>query len=1001
MKGKARIKNENHGVAVWVIVALATTLQAATIRESFESQALPSTDMPPAHWIFMDVENQAGTYYEAVTRGEGVAGRVKADVVVDEFFAAGYIVHSTGIPGAMSFSGSFDLLLEDEGSWSDGLFMFGDILTGHTAEYYKLKFVGAGNSTAVFDSHYPEITQDNILNTSASLNFATWYTTYFTWTPTTGTAGTMALEVQAPDDTVLFAASIELTLPETVYFGFGSSNDAIRVDNVAILYTDPAQASSPSPQDGHTDAVAKGLWLSWTPGVTASTHDVYLGASFEDVNTATVPAASGLDANSFDPGRLDFGGTYFWRVDEVNGTPDKTVFKGDIWSFVAEPYSIPIDGASIVVTASSVSNEFSMPEKTLDGSGLGDNNTHTIQTETMWFTAMGDMAPWIQYEFQEVKKLDTMKVWNSNSSAEGFVGYGVKGVVIETSKDGDTWDLFEDVNEFSRAPGVPTYNQYDEIDFGGVAAKRVRLSIQSNWGGFMQSYSLSEVQFTMIPAAAREPVPAPGSVEVSLDRVLTWRAGRDADQHLIYLTDDPNAVVDGLASSVTSNSNSVDFGLFDPQLGTTYYWRVDEVNEAEATPLWTGPVWRLDTLPALAVDDFEGYSNESPDRPFQTWLDGFGYSADVFFPAGYAGNGTGSGVGHDIWSGSSPHYNGQIIEGTIVKGGGQSLPLYFNNTNGVSLSETEITFAQAQDWSANGIKSLSLFFYGDPGNRGQLYLKINGTRIDYVGLPDALQRTQWLPWNIDLSQLGGTRGNVTSLTMGIDGSGASGVIYIDEIYLYPKAAVLIEPVMPADSDPNLVAYYEFNGNADDSQGHYPGTVAGEPEYLAGQAGQTGQAIRFDGVDDHVVYDFVQDEVWSAYSVSLWVKTETFAQGQYSGLFNTDSAASDFQFDADGSDPGHYRHRGAVNTILGPMTAEWIHLAASCDGLQTSVYYNGLLVAITATADTQLGQIGLGGNRGFTEHFAGMIDEVRLYNRALSSEEVAGLSGVTVPFPKTF
>ena len=173
---------------------------------------------------------------------------------------------------------------------------------------------------------------------------------------------------------------------------------------------------------------------------------------------------------------------------------------------------------------------------------------------------------------------------------------------------------------------------------------------------------------------------------------------------------------------------------------------------------------------------------------------------------------------------------------------------------------------------------------------------------------------------------------------------------------------------------------------------------GAPQYVVGK---TGQAMSFDGVDDHVVHTFAQDEVWPAYSVSLWTKTETFAQGQYSGLLNTDSAESDFQFDVDGSDPGNYRHRGAVNTILGPVSSEWIHLAASCNGLETFVYYNGLQVVVTATADTQLGQIGMGGNRGFTEHFAGVIDDVRVFNRALSSAEVAGLSGLTSPFSKTF
>jgi hypothetical protein len=51
-----------------------------------------------------------------------------------------------------------------------------------------------------------------------------------------------------------------------------------------------------------------------------------------------------------------------------------------------------------------------------------------------------------------------------------------------------------------------------------------------------------------------------------------------------------------------------------------------------------GPVWSLSLVDALTVDDFESYSNASPGRPFQIWLDGFGYSADEFFPAGYGGN---------------------------------------------------------------------------------------------------------------------------------------------------------------------------------------------------------------------------------------------------------------------------------------------------------------------------------------------------------------------------
>jgi len=765
--------------------------------------------------------------------------------------------------------------------------------------------------------------------------------------------------------------------------------DVARIMNGDIL---PAsgRASKEDPADQALD-VLRDTILTWNAGEFAVTHDVYFGTSFEDVNTATVPTTPGLDANSLDVGVLEFGKTYYWRVDEVNCAPDNTIFKGDVWSFTVEPYSIQIPGSDIIATASSFSNDFSIPEKTLDGSGLGENETHGIKTETMWFTETGDQAPWIQYEFDTVKKLDTMKVWNSNSSAEGFVGYGVKGVLIEYSKDGESWDVFEDVNEFSRATGVPIYNQYDEIALGGLAAKMVRLNIQSNWGGFLQAYSLSEVQFKSIPTFAREPQPEAGDGDVAPDAVLSWRAGREAVSHEIYLGTDSNEL--SLAKTVGENEASIDSLNYD----TTYFWQIVEVNEAEEPASYPGDVWSFTTQAYFVVDDFDSYSNDSPDRPFQTWLDGFGYSADEFFPTDYLGNGTGSGVGHDIWSVSSPQYNGQIMEGTIAKGG-QSMPLYFNNTNGLSLSETERTFARAQDWTANGIKSLSLNLYGQPDNSGQLYLKINDTRIDYIGLSDALQRQQWIPWNIDLSEMTGLE-NVTSLAIGIEDAGAAGLIYVDDVRLYPMTPDTIDPVVPNDSDPNLVALYEFEGNADDSVGDKHATVEGAPLYTQGKSGQ---AISLDGFIDYAVHTLDAEEIWSATSVSLWARTDMLTQAVNSGLFNNNSAANDFQIDMDGSDPGAYRYNGIGGSgLFGPVTNEWVHLAISCDGTTTNIYYNGLFVTSINVANTQYGQIAVGINRGMAVMFEGEIDAVRVYNRALSNAEIAGLAGLTETVPASF
>ncbi|MCP4453305.1 MAG: discoidin domain-containing protein, partial [Planctomycetes bacterium] len=384
----------------------------------------------------------------------------------------------------------------------------------------------------------------------------------------------------------------------------GAAN-SMQIGDVELL-TDGSMggaAGSPSPESESTD-VLRDVTLTWAPSEYPVTHSLYWGSSFDDVNNATVPNEAGLDANSFDAGRLDFGQTYFWRIDEVNTSPDKTAVKGDIWSFTVEPYSILVPGEDIIVTASSVSNEFSVPENTINGSGLDADGAHSIVSEAMWFTGTVDLDPWIQYEFDGVKKLDTMTVWNSNSAAEMAIGWGVKDLEIQYSEDGENWTVLEGATQFSRAPGSPAYNTPDEIAFDGVPVKYVRLNIASNWGGILMSYSLSEVQFNVIPAQARTPDPTDGATDVVPNAIFSWRPGREAAQSTIYVSADQNEVADGVAPSVTSDTSSVDVSSYDLQMDTVYYWRVDEVNEAEAVSTWAGPVWSFTTAAALIVDDF-------------------------------------------------------------------------------------------------------------------------------------------------------------------------------------------------------------------------------------------------------------------------------------------------------------------------------------------------------------------------------------------------------------
>ncbi len=612
-------------------------------------------------------------------------------------------------------------------------------------------------------------------------------------------------------------------------------------NEVAVLVgTTLNRAGFPAPSHESKD-VLHDVTLQWTPGEHAVTHDVYVGDSFDDVDAATGPTMTGLDVNSFDPGRLEFGKTYYWRVDEVSSTPDSTVFKGDIWSFTVEPYSIPIPGAAIVVTASSVNDETTDPGRTIDGSGLAidpDSGIETHSTEgadTMWMSASGDPSPWLMYEFESAHKLDKLLIWNSNQISEGTIGWGIKDVNIVVSMDGVDWTSVPDVGPITQGSGLAPI-EAQAIDMGLAVAKYVKVNILSNWGGLLAQYGMAEAQFHVLPTQAREPMPESGSTDVLPDSVLAWRTGREADRHIVSISTDMDALANDTAASVSSSTDSLDLTSLDLQLGQTYYWQVDEVNDTEVPPVWSGPVWNLSTPDALIVDDFESYGNFSPNRPFQTWLDGFGYSADEFFPVAQEGNGTGATVGHEIWSVSSPHFDGSIMEDIITMvGSSQSMPFYYSNANGLA-SQIDRNWVTPQDWSGHGIQTLVINFRGDLDNTGggQLYAKINGKQVFYQGDAAALISAWWTQWAIDLGSLGIDLQAVDSLAVGVQGNGAAGLIYMDTLGLYASAPAPTERVRIVNDEDPQISYSEgwavWNGAGPE----------GESLHYANQEGSTAE-----------------------------------------------------------------------------------------------------------------------------------------------------------------
>ncbi len=758
-----------------------------------------------------------------------------------------------------------------------------------------------------------------------------------------------------------------------------------------------SQAHSPAPEDGATD-VPRDTALGWQSGETAATHDLYFGTDFADVNTVDAADVTGIllsagqTETTYQPAEpLDFGQTYFWRVDEVNAPPDSTVFKGNVWSFTVEPYAYPI--ASITATASSAQANMG-PENTVNGSGLDADGQHSTDEKEMWLS-MGTQPNWIQYEFDRVYRLHELRVWNSNQLIEAFVGFGAKDVTVEYSTDGDTWTALADAPEFAQATATPTYVANTTVSFGGVLAQQVRLTINSTWGGVPQC-GLAEVQFSYVPVQAREPEPADGATGVPLDTTLNWRPGRDAVSHDAYFSMDSNAVADGTAPVQTVTEHRLTLATL--AYGTTYYWKVDEVGEAGTHP---GAVWSFTTQEYAVVDDFESYTDDEGSRIYETWIDGYTDSL------------SGSTVGY---------FQAPFAEQTIVHDGKQSMPVAYDNTS-FAFSEAVRTFDAPQDWTANSLKSLSLYIQGAPDNAGQLYVKVNNTKVPYNGSAADIAKTVWLPWNIDLSTVGGNLQSVTTLTIGVEGAGAKGTLYVDDIRLYPRTPEYITPMDPGTE--NLLALYAFEGNTNDTSGHGLNGTLNQGSLVASNRPGDGSALRLLKVG-HVdlgnppSLDFGTGD----WTVTAWYKN---------AMTGTGDANKGTVYSKGGDSTGGIRYALIMSeTTEGVMTLvtdddatkyvtnstsvtnddEWHFVAGQREGTALRIYIDGQVEGTsTATVDYDLS--GTSQHNAYigamTNHatdslyklYNGLIDDVRVYGEALSQAEILWLAGHTAPVARPF
>ncbi len=502
---------------------------------------------------------------------------------------------------------------------------------------------------------------------------------------------------------------------------------------------------------------------------------------------------------------------------------------------------------------------------------------------------------------------------------------------------------------------------------------------------------------------------------------LSWTAGEGAVKHRVYFGDDQQLVADADTSTsgiykgeVTDASYTLEQTL---QPASAYYWRVDEIDGSDQV-LSTGYVWTLATDDNFVLDDFEDYASDS----------------ELLL----------------VWDGTVTLDDDYIIG---VYATPKSMSIAYNTA-----SETVFEFDSPKDFVVADVKSMTLYIHADKNNTaGQFYAKLidNTGYESRVDIPDSDTVTvdywrSWTYWPIKISDFDDETldlSNIAKIAFGVDGSAGSGSVNIDLITLWLQKSFDFASLQSGDldlssvvdlydftmlaadwglaeetidaaatvSDDGLVFYYKFDDGsgywaADDIQGNDRASL-NTPAFVTSGGYDDSGALSCNGSVIVTVPASSYSSLSEAITISVWLKPESMpgttrifdapgtpyysAWASLAWKSNAVAGASLFQTSYTSASQSENTNR-FFN--IPAYDSQWLHCALvkdSASGFQ-GIYIDGELIAKTEVEHPLNPMTGFviantaAGNRGFI----GLMDEFRCYNRALSHQEIAALSGQT-------
>ena len=758
---------------------------------------------------------------------------------------------------------------------------------------------------------------------------------------------------------------------------------------------DPNKASAPSPAHGAT-YVDPNVVLSWAPGIGALSHDVYFGTSFDDVNDADTLSEEykgNYEVNSYDPCGLDLETIYYWRIDEVI---DSNTYKGDLWSFTTGALPGQASNPSPADFATDV-----YVDAYLTWTAGSDATSHDVyfgtsstppfvsnQATTTFVPATMDFSTTYYWCIDEINKWGKTpgQVWSF------------------TTQDVSYWEQWTEP-----MPVTEASTEYDEytpfLSFDGLSLYFAR--------GMTSGY----YYFRIFEATRQKPYGPFTSVSQVLSssgKHVFWPWVSSDNLRMYYFAQTENPILWQFKVSERASAN-------DPWPQGT---NISELNT----------LGRVDA-PRLTADELTMFF-DSPDLPgeggYDLWMASRPDMNSPFDEVTNLAELNTTSIDHA--PSVSPdgltlyfcsNRNGQY---QLFKATRQSLTGPFGNIEHLPKFDTPEGNSTHPCISSDGT---ALYFIGSiSGQPWDIYASY---LIDpnKASAPSPADGAIFVDPNVVLSWAPGEDALSHNVYFGTSFDDVNDANALSDEY---KGNYDVNSFDPCDLDPGTTYYWRIDELSDsnntskgyvwdftteaffildpvswwmfdeglgvtahDSANDNDGTIYGATWIT----GKIDGALSFDGLNDYVdMVDTVKNYLDTSYSVSAWIKADTLISNKaiLGYRHSTDANPVLFQIGHNNEDVGIDVRDNSLNlasaTYANAITTDtWYHVAGVREANTVNVYVNG----VSGTPDSatfgaispdnlKIGAFQFGGNP-VSNHFNGAIDDVMIFDRALSEEEI--------------